>query len=286
MGRRHESAPHAGQSVWRIARVAATDRPRLPSRRVTNPQQSVGRTGAVRSPDRTSPLAGPEGSKEGSKEGSHRCASATGRTHPVRVANCGTRQARARRTGRSPTATAAPVARDAKNRGGVWPAIGCERPLSEITCDSGLRGILVLLAAGYSVPDLEWTAANVPKQAWWRRGDRVRGLGSLSVEVVSRALGERDARPRSLPQTRSVGSDEERRIHRNTLLQNAEAGRYGAEIRRAALSKENLRELADELEQREADGGLHSARLGRVPSIDGLAKAFSSSTPRNQGRSA
>jgi hypothetical protein len=82
---------------------------------------------------------------------------------------------------------------------------------------------------------------------WWRRGDRVRGLGSLSVEVVSRALGERDARPRSISQARSDGSGEESRIHRNTLLENAEAGRYGAEIRRAALSRPNLKQLADEL---------------------------------------
>jgi len=87
-------------------------------------------------------------------------------------------------------------------------AVGCDRPLSEIARDSGLRAVVVLLAAGYSVADLEWIAANVPKQAWWRRGDRVRGLGSLSVEVVSRALGERDARPRSISLARSDGSGE------------------------------------------------------------------------------
>lgn len=77
-------------------------------------------------------------------------------------------------------------------------AIGSERPLSEMARDSGLRAIVVLLAAEYSVSDLKWIAGNVPKQAWWRSGDRVRGLGSLSIEVVSRALGERDgpsARP-------------------------------------------------------------------------------------------
>ena len=106
-------------------------------------------------------------------------------------------------------------------------AVGCDRPLSEIARDSGLRAVVVLLAAGYSVADLEWIAANVPKQAWWRRGDRVRGLGSLSVEVVSRALGERDARPRSISPARSdangEASGEARRIHRNTLLENAEA---------------------------------------------------------------
>jgi len=165
-------------------------------------------------------------------------------------------------------------------------AIGCDRPLSEIARDTGLRAILALLAAGYSVADLEWTAANVPKQDWWRRGDRARGLGSLSVEVVSRALGERDARPRSLSQARNVGSGEERRIHRNTLLENAEAGRYGLEIRRAALSGPNLKELADELEQREANGDLHLTSLAGAPSIDGLTKVLPAPAPRSQGRSA
>jgi hypothetical protein len=158
--------------------------------------------------------------------------------------------------------------------------------LSEIARDSGLRAVVVLLAAGYSVADLEWIAANVPKQAWWRRGARARGLGSLSVEVVSRALGERDARPRSFSQARSVGSGEERRIHRNTLLENAEAGRYGAEIRRAALSQPNLKELADELEQREADGDLRLTRLAGAPSLDGLTKVFPPTAPRSQERSA
>jgi hypothetical protein len=165
-------------------------------------------------------------------------------------------------------------------------AVGCERPLSELARDSGLRAIVQLLAAGYSVADLEWVARNVPKQEWWRRGDRARGLGSLSVEVVSRALGERDARPRSSLQARSAGSGEERRIHRNTLLENAEAGRYGPEIRRAALSRPNLKELADELEQREANGDLRLTRLAGAPAIDGLTKVFSPTAPRSQGRSA
>jgi len=165
-------------------------------------------------------------------------------------------------------------------------AVGCDRPLSEIARDSGLRAVVVLLAAGYSVADLEWIAANVPKQAWWRRGDRVRGLGSLSVEVVSRALGERDARPRSISQARSDASGEERRIHRNTLLENAEAGRYGAEIRQAALSRPNLKQLADQLEQREADGELHLTRLADAPSLDGLIKGLFPSLPRSRGRSA
>ena len=165
-------------------------------------------------------------------------------------------------------------------------AVGCDRPLSEIGRDSGLRAIVVLLAAGYSVPDLEWVAANVPKQAWWRQGDRVRGLGSLSVEVVSRALGERDAQPRTFSPVRNLVSGEERRIHRNTLLENAEAGRYGPDIRRAALSMANLRQLADELEQREANGDLHLARVVGASGANELTKALPPSVLRSQGRSA
>jgi hypothetical protein len=145
-------------------------------------------------------------------------------------------------------------------------AIGSERPLSELARDSGLRAVLVLLAAEYSVPDLEWIASNVPKQAWWRSGNRVRGLGSLSIEVVSRALGERDGPKRRAERAPSSPESEEgRRIHRNTLLENAAAGRYGAEIRRAALNGAFLKELADELEQREAAGQLHLVRLAGRP---------------------
>jgi hypothetical protein len=136
-------------------------------------------------------------------------------------------------------------------------ATGNPRPLSEMQRDSGLRAVLVLFAAGYSVADVEWVAANVPTQAWWRGGERVRGLGSLSVEVVARALAERETPRRLVVATRlGTSNSEDRRIHRNTLLENAEAGRYGVEIARAALSGVGLRELADHLEQREAAGEL------------------------------
>ena len=147
-------------------------------------------------------------------------------------------------------------------------ATGNLRPLSELQRDSGLRAILVLFAAAYSVADVEWVAANVPGQAWWRAGQRVRGLGSLSVEVVARALAERDA-PRRLvvaPRPRAATS-EDRRIHRNTLLENAQAGRYGAEIRRIARTGVRLRELADDLERREAVGDLRLMRCG-LPASD------------------
>lgn len=136
-------------------------------------------------------------------------------------------------------------------------ATGNARPLSEMQRDSGLRAVLVLFAAGYSVADVEWVAANVPTQAWWRGGERVRGLGSLSVEVVARALEERNTVIRATSSAPNyVVRLDDRRIHRNTLLENAEVGRYGPEIRRAALSGVRLRELADELERREAAGSL------------------------------
>jgi hypothetical protein len=146
-------------------------------------------------------------------------------------------------------------------------AVGNSRPLSEMARDSGLRTILMLLAAGYPAADLEWVAANVPAQPWWRCGDRVRGLASLSVEVVSRALAERNAPARAISPGRNPGANgEDRRIHRNTLLENAEAGRYGDEIRRAARSGVGLRELVDELEWREAAGQLQL-------SLPGVARA-------------
>lgn len=58
------------------------------------------------------------------------------------------------------------------------------RPLSEVQRDSGLRAVLVLFAAGYSVADVEWVAANVPGQAWWRARSR-------AWESFSRGRGAR-----------------------------------------------------------------------------------------------
>ncbi|HKY38416.1 MAG TPA: hypothetical protein VJN18_20880 [Polyangiaceae bacterium] len=142
-------------------------------------------------------------------------------------------------------------------------ATGSQRPLSELKRDAGLRAIVELIAAGYAVDDITWLASSVPREAWWRSGDRIRGLGSLSIEVASRALGERGAPPRPTvaKAPRSAVSDEERRIHRNTLLENAAAGWYGAEFRRAAVGADGLRELADKLETMEALGELARGRL-------------------------
>jgi hypothetical protein len=141
-------------------------------------------------------------------------------------------------------------------------ATGSPRALSELARDSGLRAILELIASGLAVDDITWLASSVPREAWWRSGDRIRGLGSLSVEVASRALGQRNAPPRpSVAKARgNDASDEERRIHRNALLESAAVGWYGPELRRAALSGERLRELADELERMQREGTLPRPR--------------------------
>jgi hypothetical protein len=135
--------------------------------------------------------------------------------------------------------------------------VGHERRLGEFDRDSGLRAIVGLLAAGNSVEDVEWVAENVPKQAWWRSDGKTRGLATLSPEVVARALEERDSAQRTrLGRSDRTRNGEERRIHRNALLTNAEAGRYGADVQAQARSGGSLRELADELERREARGEL------------------------------
>jgi hypothetical protein len=137
-------------------------------------------------------------------------------------------------------------------------ATGSPRSLSELRRDSGLRAIVELIAAGYAVDDITWLASSVPREAWWRSGDRIRGLGSLSIEVASRALGERVAppRPNVAKAPRGGVSDEDRRIHRNTLLENAVAGWYGPEFRRKATAADGLREFCDELERLETLGQL------------------------------
>ena len=141
-------------------------------------------------------------------------------------------------------------------------ATGSQRPLSELARDSGLRAILELIASGLAVDDITWLASSVPREPWWRSGDRIRGLGSLSAEVASRALGERHAPARpTVAKTRGKdASEDERRIHRNALLESAAVGWYGPEVRRAALRGERLRELADELERMEQEGTLPRAR--------------------------
>lgn len=166
--------------------------------------------------------------------------------------------------------------------GAFASAVGRERRLGEFARDSGLRAIVGLLAAGNSVEDVEWVAANVPRQAWWRSDGKTRGLATFSPEVVARALEERDSATRlGLGVSSGARNSEERRLHRNELLTNAEAGRYGAEVQARARSGGSLRALADELERWEARGELRQAtartRDGNVakatPPLAPLAKA-------------
>jgi hypothetical protein len=141
--------------------------------------------------------------------------------------------------------------------GAFATAVGRERRLGEFARDSGLRAIVGLLAAGNSVEDVEWVAANVPRQAWWRSDGKTRGLATFSAEVVARALEERDSGRRvAVGVAGTARNSEERRIHRNALLTNAEAGRYGPEVQRRARSGGSLRPLADELERSEERGEL------------------------------
>ena len=285
----HDAGPHdaAPQSV---TEVPQPDHDASRSARQTSPpngrDQSASRTGPVRLADGLQPPTSPPGGRDQS----------AWRTGPVRLADPKDpkkepkKEATVARARELAAALELPIAerarlvleepREAQRlRPQHWPearkiaeaygrAIGSERPVSEFAHDSGLRAIVVLLAAGYPVDDLEWVAANVPKQAWWLRGDRVRGLGSLSVEVVSRALAERDG-PRRTDERRAPDNAvtaEARRIHRNTLFENAAAGRYGADVRRAASSGVRLRGLVDQLEHAEAAGELQLERaLGPAP---------------------
>jgi hypothetical protein len=141
--------------------------------------------------------------------------------------------------------------------GAFATAVGRERRLGEFARDSGLRAIVGLLASGNSVEDLEWVAANVPRQTWWRSDGKTRGLATFSPEVVARALEERDSAGSGRLGGRGEGGlGEERRLHRNALLTNAEAGRYGTGLQARARGGGSLRELADELERCEARGEL------------------------------
>lgn len=143
---------------------------------------------------------------------------------------------------------------DAFSRG-----VGQERKLGELARDSGLRAVVALLAAGYEPSDVAWVAEHVPRQRWWHEGPRSRGLATFSAEVVARALAERECGGGRESDARG----EERRLRRNALLSNAEAGRYGAEIRKRALAGTGLKLLADELERLDVDGSLN-ARDARV----------------------
>ena len=248
------------QLVQALEPVRETDQSAKRTSPPAEPDQSAKRTGPVRLADPKEPK------KEPNKE-------PTAVRAPVRPDPTMPLVERAQLVLRDPRAAAQLRPQD-------WPetkqiaaaygaATGSQRSLSELKRDSGLRAIVELIAAGYAVDDITWLASSVPRDAWWRSGDRIRGLGSLSVEVASRALGERGAPPRPTvaKAPRSGVSDEDRRIHRNTLLENAAAGWYGAELRRAATAGEGLRQLVDELEQMERAGSLPGLRQGAVKGI-------------------
>lgn len=165
--------------------------------------------------------------------------------------------------------------------GAFASAVGRERRLGDFGRDSGLRAVVGLLAAGNSVEDVEWVAGNVPKQMWWRSDGKTRGLATFSPEVVARALDERDSGRRTgLGASGSARNSEERRIHRNALLTNAESGRYGAEVQAKARNGGSLHALADELERLETRGELRrvtcrtrdAALSQRSPPLAPLAK--------------
>jgi hypothetical protein len=64
------------------------------------------------------------------------------------------------------------------------------RPRVRYQSDRGVQAVVELLAAGYMPSDLVKVASKLPREAWWNQGDRKRGLSTLSVEVVDRALAE------------------------------------------------------------------------------------------------
>jgi hypothetical protein len=238
------------ESASAVPPVRDPDQSEVPTSPPAGRDQSACRTGPVRLPDPKDPR------KDPTKEPTAVRARVT-QPDPARPL-----VERARLVLRDPRAAA-------QLRPHEWPetkqiaaaygaATGSPRPLSELKRDAGLRAVLELIAAGYAVDDITWLASSVPREVWWRSGHRIRGLGSLSVEVASRALGERDAPPRpTVAKARSDGESEEaRRIHRNTLIENAAAGWYGPEYRRRAKGTDGLRELVDELERLEAAGGL------------------------------
>jgi hypothetical protein len=284
--RREHGRPNR-YDLSRLCVALAPGREADPSGRRTAPPSEVAETGDGGAPKPAGPVHEVDPSATQTGPPSEQDQSAR-RTSPVRVADpkeprkepkMEASRARAGATARFDEVLALPVAERARMalaspREGQrlqpqdWPevrrivgafesAVGRERRLGEFARDSGLRAIVGLLAAGNSVEDVEWVAANVPRQAWWRSDGKARGLATFSPEVVARALEERDsARRVGLGTNRSARNSDERRIHRNALLTNAEAGRYGGEVQARARSGGSLRELADELERWEARGEL------------------------------
>jgi hypothetical protein len=71
-------------------------------------------------------------------------------------------------------------------------AAGQKRPrLGELQRDAGVRAVLGHLADGWPPDELAALAGAIGRSKWWRDGGAVRGLSSLTAEVLRRAQNER-----------------------------------------------------------------------------------------------
>lgn len=77
-----------------------------------------------------------------------------------------------------------------------WPEVrqiaealqGGKVKLGQYSRDAGVKAVVGLFAAGYSLAELQAVVDRVTREKWWREGGKARGLSSLSPEVVRRAL--------------------------------------------------------------------------------------------------
>jgi len=68
-------------------------------------------------------------------------------------------------------------------------ALGIGPPrLLGYSSDRGVRGVVELFAAGYTVDELKLVCERAPKEPWWGKEGASRGLSTLTAEVVRRAL--------------------------------------------------------------------------------------------------
>jgi hypothetical protein len=61
--------------------------------------------------------------------------------------------------------------------------------------DGGIRALVALYAVGYMPSDLERAIRAVVASDWWTKDGAVRGLQSLSLEVIERAARASEVRP-------------------------------------------------------------------------------------------
>lgn len=110
--------------------------------------------------------------------------------------------------------------------------------------DPGIRRVIELLADGVTVAELETAIERAARSEWWRGGRK--GLSSISLEVVRRALAEDSAAP-------AYESEQERVQCRNHLLTQAAEGEHGLPAKFWAKFGEGSERgaLADALERRQ-----------------------------------